>query len=114
MKFNHHQFGWIDVTEGQFVMMVVMLVTAAEGFFGVDIWNSPVFIIIIICIMTTMMRTMTMAMTILMTMMTMTMMTMMTMTMMICVQVPGIPFGLTAQTIYLATGLIIAAYHMRK
>jgi len=62
-------FGWIDVTEGQFVMMVVMLVTAAEGFFGVNIWNSPV---------------------------------------------PGIPFGVTAQTIYLVTGLIIAAYHMRN
>jgi len=60
-------FGWIDVTEGQFVMMVVMLVTAAEGFFGVNIWNSPV---------------------------------------------PGIPFSVTTQTIYLATGLIIAAYHM--
>ena len=32
----------------------------------------------------------------------------------ICAQVPGVPFGVTAQTIYLATGLIIAAYHMRK
>ena len=32
----------------------------------------------------------------------------------IFVQVPGIPFGITAQTIYLATGLIIAAYHVRK
>ena len=30
------------------MMMLVMLVTAAEGFFGIDIWNSPVFIISII------------------------------------------------------------------
>ena len=44
------------------MMMVVMLVTAAEGFFGIDIWNSPVVIIIIISIMT-MTMTMTMAMT---------------------------------------------------
>jgi len=63
------QFGWIDVTEGQFVVMAVMLVTAAEGFFDVNIWNSPV---------------------------------------------PGVPFGLTFQTIYLATGIVIAAYHMRN
>ena len=41
------QFGWIDVTEGQFVVMAVMLVTAAEGFFDVNIWNSPVIIFII-------------------------------------------------------------------
>ena len=100
---NPHQFGWIDVTEGQFVMMVVMLVTAAEGFFDVNIWNSPVFIILIIFII---IATMTMATTTTMTM-TMTMV-------MICAQVPGVPFGITAQTIYLATGLIIAAYHMRK
>ena len=30
------------MTEGQFVVMAVMLVTAAEGVFGVNIWNSPV------------------------------------------------------------------------
>ena len=30
------------MTEGQFVVMAVMLVTAAEGAFGVNIWNSPV------------------------------------------------------------------------
>ena len=41
------QFGWIDVTEGQFVVMAVMLVTAAEGFFDVNIWNSPVIIFIL-------------------------------------------------------------------
>ena len=57
---SHLQFGWIDVTEGQFVMMVVMLVTAAEGFFGVNIWNSPVFIIIIIIVTMTMTTMMTM------------------------------------------------------
>ena len=45
------QFGWIDVTEGQFVVMAVMLVTAAEGFFDVNIWNSPVTIFILIFIM---------------------------------------------------------------
>ena len=41
------QFGWIDVTEGQFAVMAVMLVTAAEGFFDVNIWNSPVIIFIL-------------------------------------------------------------------
>ena len=100
--FNPHQFGWIDVTEGQFVMMLVMLVTAAEGFFGIDIWNSPVCIIMAMTI--TMMLTMTLTLPMVMTM-TITIMS---------VQVPGIPFGITAQTIYLATGIIIAAYHVRK
>ena len=50
MKFCEQQlfqFGWIDVTEGQFVVMAVMLVTAAEGFFDVNIWNSQVIITIL-------------------------------------------------------------------
>lgn len=36
------QFGWIDVTEGQFVVMAVMLVSAAEDAWGMNIWNSQV------------------------------------------------------------------------
>lgn len=34
------QFSWIDVTEGQFVVMAVMLVSAAEDVIGLDIWHS--------------------------------------------------------------------------
>jgi len=36
------QFGWIDVTEGQFVVIAVMLVSAAEDAWGMNIWNSQV------------------------------------------------------------------------
>ena len=36
------QFGTIDVTEGQIVVMLVMLTSSFESFFNVDIWSSSV------------------------------------------------------------------------
>jgi len=36
-------FGYIDVTEGQFIMMGIMLLSSVESVLGVDIWNSNVF-----------------------------------------------------------------------
>ena len=35
-------FGTIDVTEGQIVVMVVMLLSSVESFFNMDIWSSSV------------------------------------------------------------------------
>ena len=35
-------FGTIDVTEGQIVVMAVMLLTSFESFFNLDIWSSSV------------------------------------------------------------------------
>ena len=35
-------FGTIDVTEGQIVVMAVMLLSSFESFFNLDIWSSSV------------------------------------------------------------------------
>ena len=35
-------FGTIDVTEGQIVVMAVMLLSSFESFFSIDIWSSSV------------------------------------------------------------------------
>ena len=35
-------FGTIDVTEGQIVVMAVMLLSSFESFFSLDIWSSSV------------------------------------------------------------------------
>lgn len=35
-------FGTIDVTEGQIVVMLVMLTSSFESFFNLDIWSSSV------------------------------------------------------------------------
>ena len=37
------QFGTIDVTEGQIVVMLVMLTSSFESFFNVDIWSSSLY-----------------------------------------------------------------------
>jgi len=37
------QFGTIDVTEGQIVVMLVMLTSSIESFFDLEIWSSSVF-----------------------------------------------------------------------
>jgi len=37
------QFGTIDVTEGQIVVMLVMLTSSIESFFELEIWSSSVF-----------------------------------------------------------------------
>lgn len=37
-------FGTIDVTEGQIVVMLVMLTSSFESFFNLDIWSSSVFL----------------------------------------------------------------------
>eukprot|EP00092_Neocalanus_flemingeri_P010195 GFUD01010986.1.p1 GENE.GFUD01010986.1~~GFUD01010986.1.p1 ORF type:complete len:412 (+),score=82.52 GFUD01010986.1:65-1300(+) len=37
-------FGTIDVTEGQIVVMLVMLTSSVESFFNLDIWTSSVFL----------------------------------------------------------------------
>jgi len=36
-------FGTIDVTEGQIVVMIVMLVSSVESFFNMDIWSSSLY-----------------------------------------------------------------------
>ena len=36
------QFGYIDVTEGQIVVMGVMLISSLEDFLDIDIWMSSV------------------------------------------------------------------------
>jgi hypothetical protein len=36
------QFGKIDITEGQFVVMAVMLVSSISSFLDMDIWNVDV------------------------------------------------------------------------
>lgn len=36
-------FGYIDVTEGQVIVMGIMILSSAESLIGVDIWNSNVF-----------------------------------------------------------------------
>lgn len=36
------QFGYVDVTEGQLVVMGVMLVSSLEDFLDIDIWMSSV------------------------------------------------------------------------
>lgn len=35
-------FGTIDVTEGQIIVMAVMLLSSFESFFNLDIWSSSV------------------------------------------------------------------------
>ena len=35
-------FGTIDVTEGQIVVMAVMMLSSFESFFNLDIWSSSV------------------------------------------------------------------------
>ena len=36
------QFGYIDVTEGQLVVVAVMFLSSIESFFQIDIWTSSV------------------------------------------------------------------------
>ena len=36
------QFGWIDVTEGQFTVMLVMLVSAGEDWMEGELWHAQV------------------------------------------------------------------------
>merc|ERR1711915_831741 len=37
------QFGTIDVTEGQIVVMMVMLTSSFESFFAMNIWSSSLY-----------------------------------------------------------------------
>ncbi len=42
------QFGKIDVTEGQFVVMGVMIVSSVSSFMELDIWNINVSSVVLV------------------------------------------------------------------